>query len=250
MTEQQKPQTSLNETDKEMIKVLRVCGFHVRTNALLDHQRPQIFGPLDAAITLFKLTVAGADVGGADAVGFAPYLKDGETPLQRLQREIADSETLASMLAEERAKVATIQVDSAAARRYGYRSIAANAGNHCTCCNGNDGDAPCAYPSEGRPGCLRDIRRGAAEAGNHNSQNPNCSCPSGNGSLRWPCPIHPPERVRQPAVGAGDQRAEFEAAARRQGYNLTREANDHDDYAFHAARGAWWAWQTAPKGDA
>lgn len=26
----------------------------------------------------------------------------------------------------------------------------------------------------------------------HNSQDPNCSCPSGNGSLRWPCLVHPP----------------------------------------------------------
>lgn len=21
-----------------------------------------------------------------------------------------------------------------------------------------------------------------------------CTCPSGDGSLRWPCPVHPPER--------------------------------------------------------
>jgi len=103
MTEQQEPQTDLNETENEMIQVLRACGFHVRTNGLLDHQRPQVFGPLDAPITLFMLIVAGADVGGAEVSGFAPYLKEGETPLQRLQREIKDSETLAAMLAEERA---------------------------------------------------------------------------------------------------------------------------------------------------
>ena len=30
----------------------------------------------------------------------------------------------------------------------------------CTYCNGNDGDTPCAYPSEGKPGCLRDKRLG------------------------------------------------------------------------------------------
>lgn len=27
----------------------------------------------------------------------------------------------------------------------------------------------------------------------HNNQDPNCSCPSGNGSLVWPCPVHRPE---------------------------------------------------------
>lgn len=34
------------------------------------------------------------------------------------------------------------------------------------------------------------MREGAASP-DHNSQNPDCSCPSGNGSLRWPCPVHP-----------------------------------------------------------
>lgn len=28
----------------------------------------------------------------------------------------------------------------------------------CTYCHGNDRDVPCAYPSEGKPGCLRDAR--------------------------------------------------------------------------------------------
>lgn len=27
-----------------------------------------------------------------------------------------------------------------------------------------------------------------------------CTCPSGDGSLRWPCPVHPPEA--QPVAGA------------------------------------------------
>lgn len=30
----------------------------------------------------------------------------------------------------------------------------------------------------------------AAPAAEHNSQDPACSCPSGNGSLRWPCSVH------------------------------------------------------------
>lgn len=29
----------------------------------------------------------------------------------------------------------------------------------CPACNGNDTDAPCAYPSEGKQGCLRDKRK-------------------------------------------------------------------------------------------
>jgi hypothetical protein len=28
----------------------------------------------------------------------------------------------------------------------------------CKSCGGNDADMPCAYPGEGRPGCLRDAR--------------------------------------------------------------------------------------------
>ena len=28
----------------------------------------------------------------------------------------------------------------------------------CPVCQGNDGDKPCLYPSEGKQGCLRDIR--------------------------------------------------------------------------------------------
>jgi hypothetical protein len=28
----------------------------------------------------------------------------------------------------------------------------------CRVCGGNDRDAPCAYPGERRPGCLRDVR--------------------------------------------------------------------------------------------
>jgi hypothetical protein len=23
-----------------------------------------------------------------------------------------------------------------------------------------------------------------------------CTCPSGDGSLRWPCPVHPPKEVQ------------------------------------------------------
>jgi hypothetical protein len=30
---------------------------------------------------------------------------------------------------------------------------------------------------------------------------PNCTCPSGDGSLRWPCPAHPPTPQGQPSAG-------------------------------------------------
>lgn len=41
----------------------------------------------------------------ASQEGFAPYLKEGETPLERLQREIKDSDAMASLLAEARAAI-------------------------------------------------------------------------------------------------------------------------------------------------
>jgi hypothetical protein len=105
-------------TDDRLISTLRACGFFVRQMGLLEGQRPQVFGSIDSATAFFKLAVTGADA--SMALAFAPHLKEGETPLQRLEREIKDSETLASMLADERAKVAALQVDAAAARRYGY----------------------------------------------------------------------------------------------------------------------------------
>ncbi|WP_028634919.1 hypothetical protein [Pseudomonas parafulva] len=35
-----------------------------------------------------------------------------------------------------------------------------------------------------------------------------CTCPSGDGSLRWPCPVHPPGRTDD-AVGAGEMLERF-----------------------------------------
>lgn len=32
----------------------------------------------------------------------------------------------------------------------------------------------------------------AEEANVLESELPTCTCPSGDGSLRWPCPVHPP----------------------------------------------------------
>lgn len=99
-------QTSSNMSEDTLVNALLRCGFFIRKKGLAIGQAPQITGSIDSAATFFKLVVAGAD---ADtAMSFAPYLKAGETPLQRLQREIKDSETLAAMLADERAKVATV----------------------------------------------------------------------------------------------------------------------------------------------
>lgn len=39
----------------------------------------------------------------------------------------------------------------------------------CPTCKGNDANAPCAYPSEGKPGCLRDASMAAAPADAHGS---------------------------------------------------------------------------------
>jgi hypothetical protein len=166
MNEKEMPQAALNETGNEMIQVLRACGFHVRTSGLLDHQRPQVSGPLDAAITLFKLTVAAADVGGHSP---------GNTPNTAVLQFLTDVVTAAGLLSHGR-------TDRELAKRM-------SAG---------------AYD-------MRAILYGYTDAGDHNSQSPNCSCPSGNGGLRWPCPIHPPEAVAhdtamtaQPSVKGGE----------------------------------------------
>jgi hypothetical protein len=104
--------------DDMLTSTLRTCGFFVRQMALEEGQRPQVSGTIDNATAFFKLAVAGADA--SLAMSFTQHLKEGESPLQRLEREIKDSETLAAMLAEERAKVAALQIDAAAARRYAY----------------------------------------------------------------------------------------------------------------------------------
>jgi len=44
------------------------------------------------------------------------------------------------------------------------------------------------------PGTLEEARKALAE---HESAH-TCTCPSGDGSLRWPCPVHPPESEAVP----------------------------------------------------
>lgn len=48
--------------------------------------------------------------------------------------------------------------------------------SECNYCNGNDNDKPCAYPSENKPGCLRDERLSAS---------PGCSIAELNQHVEW-----------------------------------------------------------------
>lgn len=38
------------------------------------------------------------------------------------------------------------------------KALAAHGTQNCPTCGGNDLEMPCAYPGEGKPGCLRDVR--------------------------------------------------------------------------------------------
>jgi hypothetical protein len=58
----------------------------------------------------------------------------------------------------------------------------------CPTCLGNDGDAPCAYPSEGKAGCLRDKRREAQDG------------TSANGSAEWRRAIRQLNEITPPAA--------------------------------------------------
>ncbi|HCA7684209.1 TPA: hypothetical protein MX427_006450, partial [Pseudomonas aeruginosa] len=62
-----------------------------------------------------------------------------------------------------------------------------------------------------------------------------CTCPSGDGSLRWPCPAHP--AVEQ---AGGDERAAFKTA-----YLAEFDCDaDGDDNMAHSNT-AWRAWKMA-----
>ncbi|NPY24962.1 hypothetical protein, partial [Pseudomonas aeruginosa] len=61
-----------------------------------------------------------------------------------------------------------------------------------------------------------------------------CTCPSGDGSLRWPCPAHPAEQA------GGDERAAFKTA-----YLAEFDCDaDGDDNMAHSNT-AWRAWKMA-----
>ena len=64
---------------------------------------------------------AAAPAQAVDALAeFAPYLKDGETPLERLNREIADSNALTSLLANERRRLEFLHSVNKDAEGYEY----------------------------------------------------------------------------------------------------------------------------------
>ncbi|MCS7821942.1 hypothetical protein N0019_26680 [Pseudomonas aeruginosa] len=65
-----------------------------------------------------------------------------------------------------------------------------------------------------------------------------CTCPSGDGSLRWPCPAHP--AVEQ---AVGDERAAFEAAFAAMGRPVCRADYDQDAYGTPFDDGGWTGWQ-------
>nr|ACD38968.1 hypothetical protein PACL_0728 [Pseudomonas aeruginosa] len=65
-----------------------------------------------------------------------------------------------------------------------------------------------------------------------------CTCPSGEGSLRWPCPAHP--AVEQ---AVGDERAAFEAAFAAMGRPVCRADYDQDAYGTPFDDGGWTGWQ-------
>ncbi|MFP6354755.1 hypothetical protein VST52_07315 [Pseudomonas aeruginosa] len=65
-----------------------------------------------------------------------------------------------------------------------------------------------------------------------------CTCPSGDGSLRWPCPKHP--AVEQ---AGGDERAAFEAAFAAMGRPVCRADYDQDAYGTPFDDGGWTGWQ-------
>ncbi len=66
-----------------------------------------------------------------------------------------------------------------------------------------------------------------------------CTCPSGDGSLRHPCPAHP-ALVEQ---AGGDERAAFEAAFAAMGRPVCRADYDQDAYGTPFDDGGWTGWQ-------
>ncbi|EPL4105556.1 hypothetical protein MWR74_006789 [Pseudomonas aeruginosa] len=65
-----------------------------------------------------------------------------------------------------------------------------------------------------------------------------CTCPSGGGSLRHPCPAHP--AVEQ---AGWDERAAFEAAFAAMGRPVCRADYDQDAYGTPFDDGGWTGWQ-------
>ncbi len=65
-----------------------------------------------------------------------------------------------------------------------------------------------------------------------------CTCPSGDGSLRWPCPKHP--AVEQ---ACGDERAKFECWASDEGIYPKAVERSGNCYKLAQTQSYWMAWQ-------
>ena len=62
MNDAKQPMSSASDPDTQMIAVLRSCGFDVRVqHRAAPEARPEVYGTIDNAVSLFKLAVAGAD---------------------------------------------------------------------------------------------------------------------------------------------------------------------------------------------
>lgn len=130
-----------------------------------------------AAIECRDATPAPASAGQAAPV---------ETANEKKWRERASAEREKNVLLQA-------QIDM-----YVAESVAQTAHLTCAACGGTG------YYSSGSTDLCEDCKgdgevevpaEGAGQAG----QVATCTCPSGDGSLRWPCPQHPPERAAAPA---------------------------------------------------
>ena len=66
-----------------------------------------------------------------------------------------------------------------------------------------------------------------------------CSCPTGDGSLRWPCPKHPPTPTRVPVQGEPNDEADFRLA-RSRGYAALKAERDFTGHMDEGRRTAYY----------
>lgn len=55
----------------------------------------------------------------------------------------------------------------------------------CPACNGNDGEMPCSYPSEGMPGCLRDEKPDPSNGDRWTSGDTNAKIRANSTDIEW-----------------------------------------------------------------
>jgi len=89
-----------------------------------------------------------------DARNVALYYEGRKNPKESDPRPLVVPADFSRQL-ERELTAAKAEVERLTRERYEYRSML------CPACGGNDHDTPCAYPSEGQPGCFRDRRMSA-----------------------------------------------------------------------------------------